>query len=177
MPGYEHADIEQTAHCLGVRETRRIQGLKTLDRQMVVDAVKQPDAIGHGFWLIDVHDPKGTGHTTWETQDERDRPPAGDSYHIPFSMCLTDAVDNLAMAGRCASSTHEAHASVRIQTHCMIMGQGVGTAAALALDQNRLIRDVDMAGLQKTLIADGAYIQDIPQTGAAAPVRREAVCR
>ncbi len=163
MPGYEKAEVEQTAACLGVRETRRILGLKTLDRQMVVDAVKQPDAIGHGFWLVDVHDPKGSGQTTWEDQDARDCPPVGDSYHIPLGMCLNDTIENLAVAGRCASSTHDGHASVRIQTHCMILGQGIGTAAALALGQNQLIRNVSLPELQKTLVADGVYLKDVPK--------------
>jgi hypothetical protein len=162
MPGYERADLEQTAHALGIRESRRIRGLKTLTKEMVVGAVKQPDALGHGFWMIDIHDPKGSGHTTWIEQDRRAMPPVGESYHIPLGMCLNDRVPNLAVVGRCASSTHEGHASVRLQTHCMIMGQGVGTCAALALNGNVDMTHVDVRGLQKQLRADGVYIEDVP---------------
>jgi hypothetical protein len=32
---------------------------------------------------------------------------------------------NLAVVGYCASSTHEGHSSVRVQIHCMVIGQGV----------------------------------------------------
>jgi len=61
MPGMERIEVEQTGHGLGVRESRRIRGLKTLDRQMVVEAVKQP--------LSSTSSPKtGTGHA---------KPPAG----------------------------------------------------------------------------------------------------
>ena len=66
VPGLDNMAIEQTGAALGVRESRRIRGNKTLTADMVLDATKQPDAIGHGFWMIDIHDPKGTGYTTWK---------------------------------------------------------------------------------------------------------------
>lgn len=159
MPGFENAEVEQMGFWLGIRESRRICGLKTLDTQMVVKAVKQPDAIGHGFWLVDIHDPKGSGHTTWCDQKAESMPPVGESYHIPLGMCLNAQIANLGVAGRCASSTHEGLASVRIQTHCMVMGQGVGTAAALALAGNTDMVNVDMKKLQSTLKKDGVYLE------------------
>ena len=164
MPGFEKAEVEQMGFSLGVRESRRIRGAKTLDARMVVKAVKQPDAIGHGFWMIDIHDPKGTGYTTWVDQKAEMMPPVGQSYHIPLGMCLNGQIVNLAVAGRCASSTHEAHASVRLQSHCMVMGQGVGTCAALALDAGVSMAQVDIRKLQSTLRQDGAYLEDVPST-------------
>jgi len=166
MPGMEKAEIEQTGFALGVRESRRIRGFVTLTAQMVLGAVKQRDSIGHGVWMVDIHDPKGSGHTTFSDAGDHNRLRAGTSYHIPLRMCLNAQVTNLAVAGRCASSTHEAHSSVRVQTHCMVMGQGVGTAAAMALDGNKPLSEVDATALQATLRADGVYIEDVPgQTG------------
>jgi ribulose 1,5-bisphosphate synthetase/thiazole synthase len=162
MPGFESAEVNQMGFGLGVRESRRIRGLKTLDAQMVVKAAKQSDAIGHGFWMIDIHDPKGTGHTTWVDQKPDTMPPAGDSYHIPLGMCLNAQLPNLAVVGRCASSTHEAHASVRIQSHCMVMGQGVGTCAALALSAGIELAKVDVGKLQSELRKDGVYLEKVP---------------
>ena len=162
MPGFENAEVNQMGFGLGVRESRRIRGLKTLDAGMVVKAVKQPDAIGHGFWMIDIHDPKGTGHTTWVDQKADTMPPAGDSYHIPLGMCLNATLPNVAVVGRCASATHEAHASVRLQSHCMVMGQGVGTCAALALDAGLDMARMDIHALQVALRKDGAYLKDVP---------------
>lgn len=163
MPGFAEAEVEQMGFGLGIRESRRIQGVKTLDGKMVVQAVKQPDAIGHGFWMIDIHDPKGSGYTTWTDQAASLMPPVGDSYHIPLGMCLNSHVPNLAVVGRCASSTHEAHASVRLQSHCMVMGQGVGTAAALALEKNVDMAQLDLSHLQSVLRNDGVYLADVPQ--------------
>lgn len=162
MPGFENAEVEQMGFSLGVRESRRIHGLKTLAAPMVVGAVKQPDAIGHGFWMIDIHDPKGSGFTTWVEQKKEMMPPAGDSYHIPLGMCLNAQLPNLAVVGRCASSTHEAHASVRLQSHCMVMGQGVGTCAALALDAGVEMAKFDLPTLQARLRQDGVYLEKIP---------------
>ena len=166
MPGFEEAEVEQMGFGLGVRESRRIQGLKTLDGKMVVQAVKQPDALGHGFWMIDIHDPKGSGYTTWSDQEAATMPPVGDSYHIPLGMCLNRHIPNLAVVGRCASSTHEAHASVRLQSHCMVMGQGVGTAAALALQKDTDMAQLDLPHLQSVLRKDGVYLTDVPAASA-----------
>jgi hypothetical protein len=163
MPGFEQAEVEQTGFSMGIRESRRIHGLKTLNGQMVVKAVKHSDAIGHGVWMIDIHDPKGSGHTTYTDQRPETMVPVGQSYHIPLGMCLNQAVSNLAVVGRCASSTHEGHSSVRVQTHCMVMGQGVGTCAALALSDGVNMAQVDIGKLQAALRQDGVYLEDVPK--------------
>ncbi len=162
VPGYSKASVRETGFALGVRESRRTSGLKTLDQHMVLDAVKHNDAIGHGVWMIDIHDPKGTGYTTYSDRGSRNMLEAGTSYHIPLGMCLNKTISNLAVAGRCASSTHEAHSSVRVQTHCMVMGQGVGTLAAMALDKSKNLGGVNIKELQKKLKADGVYLEDMP---------------
>jgi hypothetical protein len=170
MPGFARAEVVQMGFGLGIRESRRIRGLKTLDGQMVVKAVKQPDALGHGFWMIDIHDPKGTGYTTHSDQKADQMPPEGESYHIPLGMCLNANIPNLAVVGRCASATHEGLASVRLQSHCMVMGQGVGTCAALALRAGVDLAQYDVKALQAQLRKDGAYIEAVPgAAGAATP--------
>jgi glycine/D-amino acid oxidase-like deaminating enzyme len=168
MPGMAGAEIEQTGFALGVRESRRILGLTLLTREMVLGAAKQPDAVGHGVWMVDIHDPKGSGHTTFSDPGEHNKLRAGTSYHIPLRMCLNRQLPNLAVVGRCASSTHEAHSSIRVQTHCMVMGQGVGTAAAMALDSDKKMAQVDVAALQRKLRADGVYLEDVPDAPSAA---------
>lgn len=160
MPGFGAAEVEQLGFGLGVRESRRVRGLSTLTGEMVVNAVKQPDAVGHGFWMIDIHDPQGSGYTTWSDQSARSMPPVGESYHIPLGLCLNPTLRNLAVVGRCASATHEACASVRLQSHCMVMGQGVGTCAALALDAGVDLAQVPVERLQAVLRADGVYLTE-----------------
>lgn len=161
-PGWRNAKMEQTGCSLGIRESRRIRGLVTLDARMVLGAIKHPDAIGHGVWMVDIHDPKGSGYTTWNDRESGGTLQEGTSYHIPLGMCLNAQVPNLAVAGRCASSTHEGHSSVRVQTHCMVMGQGVGTLAALALAAGTDFAQVPVAELQATLKRDGVYLENVP---------------
>lgn len=168
MPGFASAVVGQTGFSLGIRESRRITGRKTFDGWMVPQAAKHHDAIGHGVWMIDIHDPKGTGSTTWSEQRPQHMVPVGQSYHIPLGMCLNPQQPNLAVVGRCASSSHTGHSAVRVQTHCMVMGQGVGTCAALALDHNVTMADIDISRLQSTLRADGVYLEDIPAGDTAA---------
>ncbi|MHB9131962.1 MAG: FAD-dependent oxidoreductase [Armatimonadota bacterium] len=167
VPGMANARIEQTGFSLGIRESRRIRGRKTLDAQMVLSAVKQSDAIGHGVWMVDIHDPLGSGYTTYSDRSTQNMLATGTSYHIPLGMCLNPQFPNLGVAGRCASSTHEAHSSVRVQTHCMVMGQGVGTAAALALDAGLPMYKLDLRLLQNVLRRDGVYLEDVPDAEAA----------
>ena len=164
VPGMAGAVIEQTGFALGVRESRRIHGRQTLDAEMVLGAVKQPDALGHGVWMIDIHDPLCSGYTTYTDRGGRNMLAAGTSYHLPLGMCLTDRVPNLGVVGRCASSTHEALASCRVQTHCMVLGQGVGTAAALALDAGVDLHELSLPLLHSALRADGVYLEDVPTT-------------
>jgi len=161
MPGYAGARIEQTGFALGVRESRRILGRTILDAESVLGARTCADAVGHGVWMIDIHDPKGTGYTTYTDRNAKTMLPAGTSYHIPLGMCLNEQLPNLAVVGRCASCTHEALASVRVQTHCMVMGQGAGTAAALALASGTEMAAVPMTALQPALIADGVYLEGL----------------
>ena len=167
MPGFAKAEVEQIGFGAGVRESRRVRGLKTLDDKMVLGAVKQSDAIGHGFWMIDIHDPKGTGYTTHSDQKKSMMVPVGQSYHIPLGMCLNRQIPNLAVVGRCASATHEGLSSVRLQSHCMVMGQGVGTAAAMALAAGVDMAKLDAAKLQAVLQSDGVYLKDVPQRNHA----------
>jgi len=136
----------------------------------VVKARKCLDAVGHGFFAVDIHDPNGGGHSTWVEYERT--PPVGQSYHIPLGMCLNEQIPNLAVAGRCASSSHEAHGSVRIQTHCMVMGQGLGTAVALALDSGTTLAEVQLPKLQSLLVKDGVYLVDVPAAAPTADPRR-----
>ena len=115
--------------------------------------------------MIDIHDPKGSGYTTWTDRNDANMVPRAQSYHIPLGMCLNATIPNLAVVGRCASSTHEGHSSVRVQTHCMVMGQGVGTAAAMVLKEGLELRNVDLPRLQSQLVKDGVYLKDVPKKG------------
>jgi hypothetical protein len=67
-------------------------------------------------------------------------------------------INNLLVAGRCFSATHEAAASARMMPSCMAMGQAAGTAAALAAKQRVSPRELDVKQLQDVLRKQGVKI-------------------
>ena len=73
-------------------------------------------------------------------------------------MILPQRVDNLLVAGRCASMTHEGQSSARVSGPCFVMGQAAGTAADLALRAGVSCAQVDITALQRRLESDGAYL-------------------
>ena len=158
VPGCERLDLRWVAPDLGVRESRRVRGLYTFDAADVRQLRSFPDAVGHGFWMVDIHDPDGSGHTTWLDRSTHLEP--GTTYQIPYRMLVAADIDNLLIAGRCASATHEGMAALRIQSHCHIMGQAAGTAAALCLDAGHRPADLEAAPLQKRLAAAGVWLDE-----------------
>ena len=69
-------------------------------------------------------------------------------------------VDNLLVAGRCASMTHDAQSAARVSGACFVMGQAAGTAAALSLREGCGLRTVPAALLQSRLREQGAFLGD-----------------
>jgi hypothetical protein len=68
---------------------------------------------------------------------------------------IPEAVDNLYVAGRCASTTHSAQSAARVSGPCFA-GQAAGTAADLALRERIACRDVDYGQPRERLVSDGA---------------------
>ncbi|MBX5492565.1 MAG: FAD-dependent oxidoreductase [Chloroflexi bacterium] len=158
VPGFEQAYIQEIATQIGIRETRRIQGLYELTRDDVLGARDFPDAIGVNGWPVEVHLP-GT---------VRFEPIPGRGYHgLPYRCLVPRGVDNLLVAGRCLSATPEAQASARVSGPCFAMGQAAGTAAVLALRRGQRPAEIDVAALQARLRAQGAYLGEEPAPAPA----------
>ena len=82
---------------------------------------------------------------------------------LPYRMLVPQRVDNLLVAGRCASMTQGGQSSGRVTGPCFSMGQAAGTAADLALSGDGTGAGVDVATLQQRLVADGVYLgTDLP---------------
>ena len=73
-------------------------------------------------------------------------------------MTVPPALDNLWVAGRCASMTHEAQSAARVTGACFVMGQAAGTAADLALKAGTVSSAVDIQALQARLESEGAWL-------------------
>ena len=74
-----------------------------------------------------IEDHHAGGDTDWQYVAH------GGVYGIPYRCLIPAGIDGLLVAGRCFSSSHDAHASARSMATCMAMGQAAGTAAAMAV--------------------------------------------
>ena len=77
--------------------------------------------------------------------------------HLPYRMILPPELDNLLVAGRCASMTHEGQSAARVSGPCFVMGQAAGTAAHLSLAGNCRLADISSRRCKRRL-KDGAYL-------------------
>lgn len=151
IPGCENASLISSASAMGVRESRRITGEYTLTIDDVINARSFEDQVYRYACFVDIHPPKPGAQSEYA---DRNLAP-GESYGVPYRCFLPKGVENLLVAGRSLSATHEALASVRMMPSCMAMGQAVGTAAALCVDQQLTPRTLSTEHLQDTLKAVG----------------------
>ena len=84
--------------------------------------------------------------------------PLGEAYDIPLRCLLPRSVENLLVAGRCISGTHEAHSSYRVMPIVMATGQAAGVCAAFAARTNRAPRAVPVQDVQRELVRQGASL-------------------
>jgi len=151
-PGFSEAYIVDIPPQLGVRETRRITGHYQLTADDVLTCASFPDAIGVNGWPVENH---VAGDVIWRWPDI---PGSRGFNQLPYRMLVPSGLDNLLVAGRCASMSHEGQSAARVSGGCFVMGQAAGTAAHLSLAGNRAPADIAVNVLQKTLEDDGAYL-------------------
>jgi hypothetical protein len=151
-PGFEQSYLLEIAPQVGVRETRRIVGEYQLTEADVLQCASFDDTVGVNGWMVEEH---VAGNIAFQWQDI---PRCRGFNHLPYRMLLPLQVDNLLVAGRCASMTHGGQSAARVSGACFVMGQAAGSAAALALESKLRPRDISVATLQARLQADGAYL-------------------
>lgn len=152
VPGFERAYPVQSGINIGVRETRRIVGEYQLDAADVLNARKFDDAIARGAYPVDIHNPAGSGTVL-------KRLPPGEAYDIPLRCLIPQSAQNLLVAGRCISGTHEAHSSYRVMPIVMATGQAAGVCAALAARHGAAPREVAASEVQLELLRQGASLR------------------
>ncbi len=152
IPGFENAVIVTTGPHIGIRESRKINGAYRLTASDLLQNKMFEDAIAMGGYPIDIHSPDGG---TMEHHYLK----KGSWYSIPYRCLYTNELDNLLVAGRCISATHEACAAVRVTPILMAISEGAGTAAAIAAKQGISVASIDVAQLQNLLKDHGAFLE------------------
>ena len=128
LPAFGRAFLSHVGPQVGVRETRRIVGRYQLTREDVLAGRRFDDAVARASWPIELWE-EGRLGATYEYLDD------GQTYDIPLRSLRARDVDNLFMAGRCMSATHEALASARVIGTCLATGEAVGRSAAHLADR------------------------------------------
>lgn len=74
---------------------------------------------------------------------------------VPYAAMLPEGLDNLIIAGKAYSATHDALSAARMQRDLCVMGMVAAHAVDLAVRRSTLLRAIPIRELQQTLIAKG----------------------
>jgi hypothetical protein len=132
---HQTAYLTWVAYVGGPRESRRLLGDVVLAKDDVVSKRDFPDGCVPSTWSIDLHYPKQQyaekfADNPFISVAEFDaRVDRTYGYPIPYRCFYSRNIENLFMAGRCISVTHEALGTTRVMKTCGMMGEVVGKAA------------------------------------------------
>lgn len=146
MPGFEKAFVTRTASEIGVRLSRYIIGEYVISEDdFFVHNTRFEDAVCNTpRW---VHTARGI-KLTEEFLD------------IPYRSLLPKGIDNLLIgSGKCISSERLVRWNItRGQANTMLIGQAAGTAAAVAVKNNRTVKTVDVKLIQQAARDSGILL-------------------
>lgn len=153
VPGFEEAVVFSTASRIGVRESRRMVGQYQINAEDMKSCTIFKDSIAVGNYDIDIHNPSGVGTSHYYFAN-------GTYYTIPYrTLVPLEGPDNLIVAGRCISATHEAQASLRIMPICCCLGHAAGAATVVANQHRSSYAEAPIAEIQELLEREGARIR------------------
>lgn len=155
-----HWALEWLGFLPGKRESRRFIGQHVLTQQHLESSCVFDDAIAYGGWSMDLHPPEGVDAPNTEPCEQHVLPYL---YDIPLRSCVARNIQNLMFAGRNISATHVAFSSTRVMATCAVVGQGVGTAAALAvrrdISPDKIASNPTLVSeIQQRLLRDDAFL-------------------
>ena len=153
LPGMENMRLKEIASSIGIRESRRIDGVYTLQPDDLMKPVTFYDSIGMGSFPLDRHPSSGAagGLAT--------NPKPANCFQIPYRILVPRLVDGLLAAGRCVSASRDAQASIRVMPQAFIMGQAAGTAAGICIKSGIKPREVPYELLKLLLLEQKAVLE------------------
>ncbi len=148
---YKTHKIKWLAYVAGMRESRRLMGDVVLNKYDILEGKEFGDGCVPLTWRLDVHRPDPNFSSEFEGDEfiadaNLMGPAEGTTYNGPYWMpfrCLYSRdVSNLFMAGRNISVTQGALGAARVQRTTGMMGEIVGKAASICIDNDAIPRDV-----------------------------------
>lgn len=151
IEGFKNIYISSIGSDIGVRDRRRIAGVYKLKGEDIIKGKKFSDAVAVGTYPVDIHKNKNGSIEFIEIE--------GDGiYTIPYRSLITREFENVIVAGKCISADNVAFGSIRIIGTVMNIAEAAGTAANLAVKQNKSIHEIDLLQLQNVLRNKGMKI-------------------
>jgi hypothetical protein len=141
---------------LYVREARRMIGPYVMTEHNCRGTKTAEDSVGMGAYGMDSHNCQRYITPEGYVQNEGDVQVHGfDPYPISYRSIIPNADEctNL-LVPVCLSSTHIAYGSIRMEPVFMILGQSAATAAAIAIDHNTSVQEVNYKELGPKLRAE-----------------------
>lgn len=136
--GFENSWISYIGPSVGIRETRKLEGIYKLTYDDIFNGVKFEDGIvACDNPLDEVFRDEKTTHYSHEAALN------SGYYTIPFRSLIPKNIENLLFAGRCVSVDAKGFASVRGMPQCMLMGQSIAIGAIETIDKNIKVQNID----------------------------------
>ena len=133
VKGFARSRLASLPARVGIRESRRVHGRATVSSEDVLTGTMPRDSVCLSAWPMEMHESGQAMRLVYPKDDA----PRG----VPLGALWSRDSENVFMAGRCISATHEAHAALRVIGTSMATGQAAGMAAAM-MANGRLINEV-----------------------------------
>ncbi len=159
LPKDEFPDTAHWPNQLYVREGRRMRGEYILTEHDLEQYRDKYDSIGMAGYNIDIREVEWLAHSVYQfprvinqifTEGYLSMPVK--PWQIPYRALLPrqQECSNL-LVTVCISASTIAYASFRMEPNYMVAGESAGIAAALAIQTNRQVHQVDLAAMQAKL--------------------------
>lgn len=155
--GAENWELDFLGFLPGKRESRRMCGEYMVTQRDISDGRVFEDEIAYGGWPIDDHFPGGFYHRGRPNTDISTPAP----YSLPYRALYSKNVENLFFAGRNISMTHMAMSSIRVMATCALLGEAVGKAAAVCIQNGCTPHEVYcnyMESVQDLLLNEDCFL-------------------
>ncbi|MBP7568006.1 MAG: FAD-dependent oxidoreductase [Burkholderiaceae bacterium] len=152
-----HLTLEWVGSLPGKRESRRLLGDYVFTQHDVVKQSVFEDTVGFGGWMVDLHPPGGMYSDAGAASNMY----ADGVFQLPYRSLYSANVGNLFMAGRNISASHVGFGATRVMATCAVMGEAIGTAAALCLADRlspRALGSQGIVSLQQQLLRQDASL-------------------
>ncbi len=120
--GFAAAEIRDLPPRIGIRESRRVTGRRVVTMADVMAGTVPEDTVCWSAWPLELHEAGAAMRLVYPHDDA----PCG----VPLGALRSRDAENVFLAGRCISATHEAQAAVRVIGTSLGTGQAAGMAAA-----------------------------------------------